>query len=41
MKNNKKSLPQEEKPSMGFCLVSNMITMEGKKVGYMYREELE
>jgi hypothetical protein len=41
MKNNKKSVLQEKNESMGFCLVSNMITMEGKKVGYMYREELE
>ena len=23
---------------MGFCLVSNLITMDGLKVGFMYRE---
>jgi len=33
-----KNYPKQEKPSMGFCLVSNMITMEAKKIGYMYRE---
>lgn len=31
----------QEKESIGFCLVSNLISLEGKKVGYMYREELE
>lgn len=41
MKNNKKTIQKEEKPSIGFCLASNIITLEGKKVGYMYREELE
>jgi len=30
-----------EEPSMGLCLVSNLITLEGKKVGYMYREEIQ
>lgn len=25
-------------PPMGFCLVSNLITMDGLKVGFMYRE---
>lgn len=32
---------KNEKDSMGFCLVSNLISLEGKKVGFMYREELE
>ncbi len=32
---------KNEKESMGFCLVSNLISLEGKKVGFMYREELE
>lgn len=41
MKNHKKTNIKEEIQSIGFCLVSNMITLEGKKVGYMYREELE
>jgi len=27
-------------PPMGFCLVSNMITVEGMKVGFMYREDV-
>jgi hypothetical protein len=27
-------------PPMGFCLVSNMITVEGLKVGFMYREKV-
>lgn len=27
-------------PPMGFCLVSNMITMDGMKVGFMYREKV-
>lgn len=26
-------------PSMGFCIVSDKITVEGLPVGYMYREE--
>jgi hypothetical protein len=26
-------------PPIGFCLVSNQITVEGMQVGYMYREE--
>lgn len=26
-------------PAMGFCLVSNQITIDGMPVGYMYREE--
>ena len=25
---------------MGFCLVSNLITVEGMKVGFMYRESV-
>ncbi len=41
MKNYKKVVYKEEIPSIGFCLVSNLITFEGKKVGYMYREDLE
>lgn len=32
------NIPQCIKP-MGFCIVSNKITLEGAKVGYMYREE--
>ena len=32
---------KNEKDSMGFCLVSNLISLEGKKIGFMYREELE
>ncbi len=32
---------QPEETSLGLCLVSNLITMEGKKVGYMYREEIQ
>lgn len=35
------SMNNQEKESIGFCLVSNLISLEGKKVGYMYREELE
>jgi hypothetical protein len=31
-------IPQHIKP-MGFCIVSNKITVDGEKVGYMYREE--
>ena len=31
-------IPQHFKP-IGFCVASNRITMEGAKVGYMYREE--
>jgi len=27
-------------PAMGFCLVSNMITVDGMKVGFMYREKI-
>jgi hypothetical protein len=27
-------------PPMGFCIVSNKITIEGSKVGFMYREEV-
>jgi hypothetical protein len=27
-------------PPMGFCMVSNMITMDGMKVGFMYRENV-
>jgi hypothetical protein len=27
-------------PPMGFCLVSNLITMDGMKVGFMYREKV-
>ncbi|MEI6696794.1 MAG: DUF2185 domain-containing protein [Bacteroidota bacterium] len=30
-----------EETSMGLCLVSNLITLDGKKVGYMYREEIQ
>jgi hypothetical protein len=26
-------------PSMGYCIASNMITVDGCKVGFMYREE--
>lgn len=26
-------------PDMGYCLASDMITVDGKKVGYMYREQ--
>ena len=25
---------------MGFCLVSNLITLEGMKIGFMYREKV-
>ena len=32
---------KNEKDSMGFCLVSNLISLEGEKIGFMYREELE
>lgn len=32
------NIPQHIKP-MGFCIASNKITLEGAKVGYMYREE--
>ena len=32
---------KNEKESMGFCLVSNLISLEGEKIGFMYREELE
>lgn len=32
------NIPNRIKP-MGFCIVSNKITLEGAKVGYMYREE--
>lgn len=32
------NIPQLIKP-MGFCIVSNKITLEGAKVGFMYREE--
>ena len=28
-------------PSMGYCLASDKITVEGLKVGFMYREEPE
>lgn len=35
------NMNNQEKESIGFCLVSNLISLEGKKVGYMYREELE
>lgn len=35
------NMNNQEKESIGFCLVSNLICLEGKKVGYMYREELE
>lgn len=28
-------------PSMGYCYATAMITVEGKKVGYMYRERPE
>ncbi len=31
-------IPQHIKP-MGFCVASNKITVDGEKVGYMYREE--
>jgi hypothetical protein len=31
-------IPQHIKP-MGFCIASNRITIDGAKVGYMYREE--
>jgi len=31
-------IPQHIKP-MGFCIVSNRITIDGAMVGYMYREE--
>lgn len=31
-------IPQHIKP-MGFCIASNRITIDGSKVGYMYREE--
>jgi hypothetical protein len=27
-------------PPMGFCLVSNMITVDGMKIGFMYREKV-
>jgi hypothetical protein len=30
---------QDLLPPMGFCLVSNQITVDGMPVGYMYREE--
>jgi hypothetical protein len=36
----KKQNSNKEKESMGFCLVSNLISFEAKKVGYMYREEI-
>lgn len=26
-------------PSMGYCMVSNTIVVDGQKVGFMYREE--
>jgi hypothetical protein len=39
-KQNSKHKENQEKESMGFCLVSNLIGFEGKKVGYMYREEI-
>ena len=39
--NIKHNAVHAEEPSMGLCLVSNLITLEGKKVGYMYREEIE
>jgi hypothetical protein len=26
-------------PSMGYCIVSNKITVDGMKIGFMYREE--
>jgi hypothetical protein len=32
------NIPQRVKP-MGFCIVSNKITVDGEKVGFMYREE--
>lgn len=31
-------IPQHIKP-MGFCIASNKITVDGEKVGFMYREE--
>ena len=33
-----KSEIRELVPDMGFCLATDMITVDGKKVGYMYRE---
>ncbi len=36
------SKPDELKdlvPPMGYCIASNTITVEGSKVGFMYREE--
>lgn len=26
-------------PGMGYCIATDMITVEGKRVGYLYREE--
>ncbi len=28
-------------PPMGYCFASDMITVHGKKVGYMYREDTD
>jgi hypothetical protein len=39
-KQNKTHNKNQKKESMGFCLVSNLISYEGKKIGYMYREEI-
>ncbi len=39
--NIKHNVNHADKPSMGLCLVSNLISFEAKKVGYMYREEIE
>ena len=43
MNNDFKLQPDDIKdliPSMGFCLVSNKITVDGMKVGFMYREKV-
>lgn len=43
MKKIKFTIPIEDIPQvinpMGFCIASNRITVDGEKVGYMYREE--
>ncbi len=39
--NIKHNTNHTEASSMGLCLVSNLITLEGKKVGFMYREEIQ
>ncbi|MFZ4399567.1 MAG: DUF2185 domain-containing protein [Bacteroidales bacterium] len=39
--NIKHNTNHAEESSLELCLVSNLITLEGKKVGYMYREEIQ